>query len=199
MSQFHLREWAKLPFGEGPGQIPEPLAERLVAVAKASPFARAGEGGVLEHHRHHIRARGVVGVIAVSGGSLEILPKIDLPPGADGDTAVRKRLVHMLAVALDLQLDPGAVTALSWQSDTLLDILIRTEPAPSACDRHREKGPAVSVAEHHIARRDGKPIPCRRTFIVDNVITSGNTIRACSEALGFGTGLVFGDASFHHE
>lgn len=125
MSQFHLREWATLPFGEGPWQIPEPLAERLVAVAKASPFAGAGEGGVLEHHRHHIRARGVVGVIAAPGVSLEILPKIDLPPGADGDTAVRKRLVHMLAVALDLQLDPGAVTRLSWQRETLLDILIR--------------------------------------------------------------------------
>ena len=46
---------------------------------------------------------------------------------------------------------------------------------------------------------DGKPISCRRTFIIDNVITSGTTIRACSEALGFGTGLVFGDASFPHE
>ena len=54
-------------------------------------------------------------------------------------------------------------------------------------------------AEHNIARREGKPIPCRRTFIVDNVITSGNTIRACSQALGFGTGLVFGDASYRPE
>ena len=81
----------------------------------------------------------------------------------------------------------------------MLDILIRTEPAPSACDRHRTKGAPVSVAEHHIARREGKPVPCRVSFIVDNVITSGTTIRACFKALGFGTGLVFGDASFHHE
>jgi len=79
------------------------------------------------------------------------------------------------------------------------DILTRTSPAPSACDRHRTKGPAVSVAEHNITRKDGKPISCRRTFIVDNVLVGGNTIRACSQALGFGTGLVFGDASFHHE
>lgn len=79
------------------------------------------------------------------------------------------------------------------------DILTRTAPAPSACDRHRTKGAPVSVAEHNIARKPGKPIPCRPSFIVDNVITSGNTLRACSQALGFGTGLVFGDASFPHE
>ena len=131
MTQFHLREWDRLPFGSGPGQIPEPLAERLVTVAKASPFAGSGEGGVLEHLRHHIRARGVVGVIAAPGVSLEILPKIDLPPGEAGETretgdaVVRRRLIHMLAVALDLRLDLGAVTGLSWQKETLLDILIR--------------------------------------------------------------------------
>ncbi|OQA32637.1 MAG: hypothetical protein BWY57_01788 [Betaproteobacteria bacterium ADurb.Bin341] len=55
------------------------------------------------------------------------------------------------------------------------------------------------MEEHNITRRDGKPIPCRRSFIVDNVLVGGNTIRACFNALGFGTGLVFGDASFHHE
>jgi hypothetical protein len=79
------------------------------------------------------------------------------------------------------------------------DILTRTAPAPSTCDRHRTKGPAVSVEEHNIARKPGKPIPCRRTFIVDNVLVGGNTIRACFQALGFGTALVFGDASFPHE
>lgn len=131
MTQFHLREWDRLRFGTETGQIPEPLAERLLAVAKVSPLAGSGEGGVLEHHRHHIRARGVVGVIAAPGVSLEILPKIDLPPGEAGETreagdaAVRRRLIHMLAVTLDLRLDPGAVTGLSWQKDTLLDILIR--------------------------------------------------------------------------
>ncbi len=35
--------------------------------------------------------------------------------------------------------------------------------------------------------------------LIDNVLVGGNTIRACFNALGFGTGLVFGDASFHHE
>lgn len=51
------------------------------------------------------------------------------------------------------------------------------------------------MEEHNITRRDGKPIPCRRTFI-DNVLVGGNTIRACFNALGFGTGLVFGAPLF---
>ena len=105
-------------------------------------------------------------------------------PDHTGDTTANRRLAKAIAAHVKGGAD-------------VLDILIRTEPAPSACDRHRTKGAPVSVAEHHIARREGKPIPCRVSFIVDNVITSGTTIRACSEALGFGTGLVFGDASFH--
>ena len=107
-------------------------------------------------------------------------------PDHTGDTAANRRLAKAIAA----HVKGGA---------EVHDILTRTAPAPSACDRHRTKGAPVSVAEHHIARRDAKPIPCRRTFIVDNVLVGGNTIRACFNALGFGTGLAFGDASFHHE
>jgi 5-methylcytosine-specific restriction enzyme subunit McrC len=58
---------------------------------------------------------------------LEILPKIDFP-GEDPVTAtssIRRRLVDMLAVALDIKIDAGAITALDWQQETLLEILIR--------------------------------------------------------------------------
>ena len=107
-------------------------------------------------------------------------------PDHTGDTSANRRLAKAIAA----HVKGGA---------EVHDILTRTAPAPSSCDRHRAKGPAVSVEEHNITRREGKPIPCRRTFIVDNVLVGGNTIRACFNALGFGTGLVFGDASFHHE
>ena len=107
-------------------------------------------------------------------------------PDHTGDTSANRRLAHAIAA----HVKGGA---------EVHDILTRTEPAPSACDRHRTKGAPISVEEHHISRRDCKPIPCRRTFIVDNVLVGGNTIRACFNALGFGTGLVFGDASYHHE
>ena len=34
----------------------------------------------------------------------------------------------------------------------------------------------------------------RQTYFVDNVTTSGHTLQAAHDALGFGTGLVFADA-----
>lgn len=128
MPAFSMLEYKSLRHGEEPGCIPAHLAGRLVAVAQRSVFAGRGESGVLEDHRHALRARGVVGVIAAEGCSLEILPKIDVP-AADGTAEergeIRKRLVHMLAVALDLKIETGRMTDLDWQHETLLEILIR--------------------------------------------------------------------------
>lgn len=128
MPAYTLREWARLPLGDGEGEIPEHLAKRLSDVAKASSFAGQGGGGVLEDRRTELRARGIVGVIAAQGCSLEILPKIDVLPAAEAEkqnTEIRKRLVHMLAVALNLKIDMGQITELTWQRETLLEILIR--------------------------------------------------------------------------
>ena len=126
-----LLEWGKLPYGPDPGNsstIPESAADRLAAVAEASIFSGRGGDGVLEHGRRALRARGVVGVLAADGCSLEILPKIDVvaEPGERAQNgAIRRRLVHMLSVALDLKIDVGRVTELDWQRETLLEILIR--------------------------------------------------------------------------
>jgi 5-methylcytosine-specific restriction enzyme subunit McrC len=128
MPAYSVREWEAVPHGEGEGCIPPHLAQRLVALAKASPFAGRGGGGVLEDRRHDLRARGVVGVLAVPGCTLEILPKIDVgeKEGSAQETReIRKRLVHMLAVALDLKIETGRMTDLDWQHETLLEILIR--------------------------------------------------------------------------
>lgn len=128
MPPFSVLEYRSLPHGEGPGCIPAHLASRLVAVAQSSAFAGRGNSGVLEDRRHELRAQGVVGVIAAEDCSLEILPKIDVP-AADGTPQergeIRKRLVHMLAIALDLKIEAGQLTDLDWQRETLLEILIR--------------------------------------------------------------------------
>lgn len=127
MPAFTLREWETLPHGEGDGCIPEHFAERLAVLAKKSTFAGSG-GGVLEDRRHELRARGVVGVLATDECSLEILPKIDVEVQggeAKQNAAIRKRLVHMLAVVLDLKIETGQITELDWQRETLLEILIR--------------------------------------------------------------------------
>lgn len=128
MQPYTVREWNKLAYGDGKGQIPEHFADRLAALAQCSPFAGRGGSGVLEHGRHSLRARGVVGILAARGCSLEILPKIDVAPGESVDhqnAAIRKRLIHMLAVALNLKIELGSITDLAWQRETLLEILIR--------------------------------------------------------------------------
>ena len=122
-----ILEWESIRYGAGDEEIPDAHASRIAAVAAASPLAGRGGGGVLEHGRKALRARGVVGVIAAQGCALEILPKIDIAgvDGAEATGSIRRRLVHMLAVALDLKIDAGQVTALDWQRETLLEILIQ--------------------------------------------------------------------------
>lgn len=128
MAEFSVLEFRALPRGDGHGCIPDLLADRLAAAAKASTFAGRGEGGVLEDRRHELRARGIVGVVAAEDCSLEILPKIDVP-AADGSvderSEIRKRLVHMLAVALDMKIETGCLSNFDWQHETLLEILVR--------------------------------------------------------------------------
>jgi 5-methylcytosine-specific restriction enzyme subunit McrC len=122
-----ILEWETIRHGGAVDEIPAHAADRIAAVAAASPLAGRGGGGILEHGRNGLRARGVVGVIAAEGCALEILPKIDFPTqnGAEMTGNIRRRLIHMLAVALNLKIDAGQVTALDWQRETLLEILIR--------------------------------------------------------------------------
>jgi 5-methylcytosine-specific restriction enzyme subunit McrC len=122
-----ILEWEAIAYGDASHEIPARAADRIAAVASASPLAGRGGGGVVEHGRKGLRARGVVGVIAAGDCALEILPKIDIP-GEDGGEkvgSIRRRLVHMLAVALDLKVSAGQITALDSQRETLLEILIR--------------------------------------------------------------------------
>ena len=81
----------------------------------------------------------------------------------------------------------------------VFDALQRTVETESACGRHRKRLPPVRPEDHNIRRRaDGPLVPLRKTYFVDNVLTSGNTIAACRLAfLGLGTGLVYADA--HHD
>lgn len=122
-------EWCRLDYSDDVARedcIPAWAADRVAAVAKASPLGGESGARILQHGRHAIRAQQVVGVIAAEGCALEILPKID----GLGEAGIRRNLVRMLAVALDLDIDAGRLTELDWQSDDLLEILIRL-----FCDR----------------------------------------------------------------
>ena len=121
-----IREWERIDYGEHETEIPAQHADQLVAEARASGFSGLGGEGVLEHGRKGLRARGVVGVIATPGCQLEILPKIE-GTGETGvnDATLRKRLIHMLAVARDIRIDVRAITLLGSQRNTILELLIR--------------------------------------------------------------------------
>jgi 5-methylcytosine-specific restriction enzyme subunit McrC len=120
-------EWKSLRYGDGSECIPEWAADRIAAVARKSPLGGENGARILVHGRKEIRACQVVGVVAADGCTLEILPKIDASGEGDAVQAIgriRKNLVHMLAVALDMEIASGAVTNLGWQRENLLEILI---------------------------------------------------------------------------
>ena len=74
---------------------------------------------MLERTRHGIKAAHVVGIVSVPGATLEILPKID-----GEDRAVRKALVHMLAVAHNLRVADAELACIDTQRTDLLELLI---------------------------------------------------------------------------
>lgn len=126
-------EWRKIPYGDGPEEIPEWAADKIAAVARANPIG--GEEGtrILQHGRTSLRAQQVVGIIVAQDCSLEILPKIDGLGDGDSEASqaqIRRNLVHMLAVALDLDIAAGQIAKLGWQNENLLEVLIKL-----FCDR----------------------------------------------------------------
>lgn len=121
-------EWRKLHYGDGPDQIPAHIADRIAQAAKASTLGGEDGARIIQHGAKSIRAQQVVGVIAADGCTLEILPKIDgLGDGQSSlsQAAIRKNLVNMLAVVLDLEIASGRITELGWQNENLLEVLIR--------------------------------------------------------------------------
>ena len=69
----------------------------------------------------------------------------------------------------------------------------RTRPIESQCTRHRRNLPATPPEEHAL-KATLWSLCHRQIYFVDNVATSGNTMRAAFAALQRGAGLVFADA-----
>ena len=76
----------------------------------------------------------------------------------------------------------------------VMDILTRSRPTESQCRRHRRGEAALTPEQLKIVVKPHKPFTLTKIYFVDNVITSGATIQACHDALGFGTGLVYAEA-----
>jgi 5-methylcytosine-specific restriction enzyme subunit McrC len=116
-----VQEWGRIAYGEGDAEIPVWAADRLVGVARESSLGGREGTRILTHGRNDLRAGQVVGVLAAEGCVLEILPKID---GLSTE-GVRRQLVHMLSVALGLDVAAGRLSSLDWQRHDLLEIVIR--------------------------------------------------------------------------
>lgn len=147
-------EWRKIRYGDGPDEIPEWAADRIAAVARANPLGGQDGARILQHGRTALRAQQVVGVIAAEDCTLEILPKIDgLGDGdSEGSQAqIRRNLVHMLAVALDLDISAGQLARLGWQDANLLEVLIRI-----FCDRLYE-AVRLGLPRRYVAREEDIP------------------------------------------
>ena len=70
----------------------------------------------------------------------------------------------------------------------------RSHPVESSCARRRHGLNGLSVREHAFVRCVG-PLHRMPVWFVDNVATTGNTIKAAHLAFGTGNGLVYADAS----
>lgn len=120
-----VKEWDHLPIepaSTGPGAFTRPLADRLLSVARGAKIGGDDGERILIDGSLRLRAQQVVGVLVAKGVTLEILPKID---GASEDQAIRRSLIHMLAVVLDLNISAGSAASFGWQKENLLEILIR--------------------------------------------------------------------------
>ena len=115
-----LREYDSLTVGAGK-DLTRKETERLYVLAERARQRLHHKPPVLTRtHDGGLKAEQVVGVLAVPGKTpLEILPKID---GDDG--AVRKALIHMLAVAHRLRVADGELASLDTQRRDLLELLI---------------------------------------------------------------------------
>lgn len=122
MTHLTVHEWGRVAVGEG--GFTRHQADELLAAARSHPLGGADGTDVLCDHHRYLRARQMVGVVAGRRCSLEILPKIDPEGIEEGAPTVRGRLVHMLDVALGLDLSAGEATAMAHRADSLLEVFI---------------------------------------------------------------------------
>jgi len=123
-----------------------------------------------------IAAREMAGLLPLD------LPTLTLVPVPASTGSIEANLILARAIAAEYGPQARVVPALS-----------RPEPVESSCSRRRRGLPGLIAADHKFVRVGGWfALP---VFLVDNVATTGATLAAAHDALGFGTGLVFADAS----
>ncbi len=166
MIKRSVLEWGSIPYGDGEDEIPVWAASRLAAVARQSPLGGESGSRILTLGLNSMRVGQVVGIVAAEGCTLEILPKIDGTADRNDESErglIRKRLVHLLAVALEMEIDGGSVAEIGWQKQSLLEILIRLFSTKLA-DAVRQGMPRQYLHYHDDLRSLRGRLDVRRQF-----------------------------------
>lgn len=122
MTHITVHEWGRVEVGDG--SFTRRQADDLLAAARRHPLGGSDGTEILCDHHRYLRARQMVGVIAGNGCSLEILPKVDPLATVEEAGTVRARLVHMLDLALGLDLSAGDTTTMAHRAESLLEVFI---------------------------------------------------------------------------
>ena len=101
-------------------------------------------------------------------------------PASDGSLDANLSLARAVAALV-----PGARVRVA---------IARSHPVESSTTRRRQGLSGLLPDEHNFSRT-ASPLAPLPLYFVDNVITTGNTIRAARAVLGWGTGLAYDDAS----
>jgi hypothetical protein len=101
------------------------------------------------------------------------------------------------ALALDLA---NQLRLLSGRYVFIKATVVRKHPVQSSCYRRRHGMSGLALEDHGMIRIAG-PLTATNTcfYFIDNVATTGTTLEACRQALGFGDGIVYASQGKYHE
>ena len=120
MALISVREYKSLKIGEFDpvGKEGPSVTEQQADLLTTTKITNGLE--IFKHGKKSLIAQQYVGVFQLGPHTVEVLPKID-----GDDQSVRRNLVAMLAVALDLDLSEGEAARVATQNHGILEILIR--------------------------------------------------------------------------
>lgn len=118
MALISVHEYKALKIGEFNSEVPSVTESQ--ADLLTNPKFTCGVGVFKYANKTSLTAQKYVGVVQIGPHTVEVLPKID-----GDDQSVRRNLVAMLVVALDLEIGEGEVARVASQNHGVLEILIR--------------------------------------------------------------------------
>jgi 5-methylcytosine-specific restriction enzyme subunit McrC len=118
-----LREYGRLHVGDFEPSKPSVTPAQAAQLTKLRPLY--GFDVFKWVNQHTLAAQQYVGTVQLGGLTIEVLPKIEGSAASASDTTIRRNLIAMLMVALDLEIGEGDAAHIAVQRHGILEILIR--------------------------------------------------------------------------